>query len=114
GSELWLALGLTHLIVERGMSAPQVSAQQTKLKTLLGPYAPEPVSSWTDVPKPTLERLAREFAEAKRGLAIGGGIGMSGEHATATQIAINLLNFVTGRMGQTIQLDEPLNFPENS
>src|SRR5213078_1689680 len=40
---------------------------------------------------------------AKPGLAIGGGVAVSGSHGTATQIAINLLNAAAGNVGKTVR-----------
>jgi molybdopterin-containing oxidoreductase family iron-sulfur binding subunit len=79
---------------------------------LLEPFGNASISSLSDVPQETIERLATEFARARAGLAIGGGVAVSGENATGLQVAINLLNYVTGRIGQTVRFDRALQMPD--
>src|SRR5439155_36330 len=43
------------------------------------------------------------FAHAKPGLAIGGGVAVTGSNATQTQVAINLLNAAAGNVGKTVR-----------
>ena len=112
GTEMWMALAMAHHIVAEGLGAELSPAEARRLGALLGPYASDRVSSLTEVPKGTIERLAKEFAGASAGLAIGGGVAVTGENATATQVAINLLNYVTGRIGQTIRFDRPFQVPD--
>ena len=55
------------------------------------------------VPANVIRRIAETFAAAKPGLAIGGGVAMTGPNATQTQIAINLLNAAAGNVGKTVR-----------
>ncbi|MCZ6752534.1 MAG: 4Fe-4S dicluster domain-containing protein [Acidobacteria bacterium] len=107
GTEMFLALGMAHRIVTGKLGVTLSSGEAQGLENLLAPYAPDSVAALTEVPGETIERMAREFAGASAGLALGGGVAATGENATATQVAINLLNYVTGRIGQTIRFDRP-------
>src|SRR6266478_1866115 len=51
----------------------------------------------------TIKHLAKVFAHAKPGLAVGGGVSVSGTNATQTQVAINLLNAAAGNVGKTVR-----------
>src|SRR6058998_2844083 len=51
----------------------------------------------------TIKHLAKVFAHAKPGLAVGGGVSVSGTNATHTQVAINLLNAAAGNVGKTVR-----------
>jgi anaerobic selenocysteine-containing dehydrogenase len=74
-----------------------------RIQTLVKAYEPETVSTHTEVPTGTIFRLARAFARAKPSLALGGGVATSGPNATATLVAINLLNYVAGNVGKTVR-----------
>jgi molybdopterin-containing oxidoreductase family iron-sulfur binding subunit len=112
GTEMWMALAMARHIVTQGLATELAPTEARRLGALLGPFASGRVSSVTDVPEETIERLARDFAGATAGLAIGGGVAVSGENATATQVAINLLNYVTGRIGWTVRFDRSFPVPE--
>jgi anaerobic selenocysteine-containing dehydrogenase/Fe-S-cluster-containing dehydrogenase component len=51
----------------------------------------------------TIGEIAHAFGSAKPGLAIGGGVAMSGANATETLVAVNLLNAVAGNVGRTVR-----------
>ncbi len=51
----------------------------------------------------TIKAIAHGFGRAKPGLAIGGGVAMSGPNATQTQVAVNLLNAAAGNVGKTVR-----------
>ena len=57
----------------------------------------------TGVAAETIKHLAKVFAHAKPGLAIGGGVAVTGSNATETQVAINLLNAAAGNVGKTVR-----------
>lgn len=103
GSEGFLALGMTHIILADGLAAPLPMKEREQLVSLVKPYTPEHVAELTEVPEGTLYRLARLFIRSRPSLAIGGGVGMTGSNATATCAAINLLNYVAGNIGTTVR-----------
>src|SRR3954469_23688202 len=76
GSEAALALAMANVLVAgRGNPA---------LLTALSDYTPQRSSKETGLPAATIEKLAREFAAARPGLAIAGGVGS--QHAAATEV----------------------------
>ncbi len=106
GTEAFLALGIAHAILTEGSGF--VPGDASKLKNLLRDYAPERVSSITGVPKETINSIAKDFVEMKPSLAIGGGAATSSTNATQTFAAINILNYVSGNVGETVNFGESL------
>lgn len=104
GTEAVLALGIANAIVSGGMSSNGGGG----FAGLLSGYTPDKVSSITDVPADTIKRIAKEFSSAQPGLAIGGGIANTATNATETLVAVNILNYVAGNVGQTIDFGNPL------
>jgi molybdopterin-containing oxidoreductase family iron-sulfur binding subunit len=96
GSEAALALAMANVLLGGRSDAP------AGLASALGPYTPAMAAAETGIPAERIERLAREFAEARPSLAVAGGVGA--QHAAATEVcaAVNLLNFVAGNVGQTV------------
>jgi anaerobic selenocysteine-containing dehydrogenase/Fe-S-cluster-containing dehydrogenase component len=104
GTEMVLALGMAQVILSEGL-APAGAG----LGDLVAAFTPAEVEKRTDVPAATVTRLARAFAAAKPGLALAGGIANQSEQAVAMHAAVNLLNHVTGNVGQTVRFDRTLN-----
>ena len=112
GREAFLALGMARLIVENSptasISAPEYSVQEKEqLATLLKPYTPEHVAELTEISVETIRRLAQEFTRQSPSLAIGGGVAASSREETASLIAVHLLNYVAGNIGQTVHFNPP-------
>ncbi|MBI3014336.1 MAG: molybdopterin-dependent oxidoreductase [Candidatus Tectomicrobia bacterium] len=101
GADLYVALGMVREILAQG-SSPLPAAEREMIARLAAPYDPKTVESRSEVPPATLKRLARQFAKARPGLALGGAVASSGRNATPTQVAINLVNYVTGNVGRTV------------
>src|SRR5690606_34800723 len=72
-------------------------------------YAIDKVSEATSVSTDTIRQIAREFSSMQPSLAIGGGTAMTSTNATETQIAINILNYVAGNIGETIDFGRTVN-----
>ncbi|HEX3034562.1 MAG TPA: molybdopterin-dependent oxidoreductase [Thermodesulfobacteriota bacterium] len=94
GTEGFLALGIANVIAGGGSN--------------LSNYTPDRISQITGVPKETINRLAKEFMESKPSVAIGGGVAVTGTNATETLAAINMLNYVAGNVGDTIDFGRSL------
>jgi anaerobic selenocysteine-containing dehydrogenase/Fe-S-cluster-containing dehydrogenase component len=60
------------------------------------------VAEETGVGAEIIKHLAQVLGQAKAGLVIGGGVATTGSNATATQVAINLLNAAIGAPGRTL------------
>ncbi len=96
GTEAALALALAHVVAaERGAPAAVTAA--------LARYTPARVARETGIPGDRIERIAREFAAARPSLAVAGGAGARHAGATELCVAVNLLNFVAGNVGQTVR-----------
>ena len=103
GTEQYLALGVANVMISKGLNrvAPGALA-----KTVSG-YTPEKVAEMTDVPAETIEKIARDFS-ALKSLAIGGGAANSASNATETMVAVNILNYLAGNVGGTVDFSDPL------
>lgn len=96
GTEGLLALAILRVLVDGGRVdrrfAPAVEGVDVAR-----------VAEVSGVPVPTIRHVAGMFAEARPGLAVGGGVAVSGAQATEVQVAINLLNAATGNVGRTVR-----------
>jgi molybdopterin-containing oxidoreductase family iron-sulfur binding subunit len=111
GTEAFLALGIANVIISEGLVP---NSEAGKLKGLLANYPPDKVSSITDVPEETIKRIAKEFVELGPSLAIGGGAATTSSNATQTLVAINILNYLTGNIGETVNFGESLTISQVS
>jgi molybdopterin-containing oxidoreductase family iron-sulfur binding subunit len=109
GTELFLALGMVHLILRERIRVNLPSSEAEQLWKIVEPYDSEKVAELTDMSAGKVRNLARAFAQARTRLALGGGITTSGSNATVTAVAINLLNYVAGNVGKTIRFDSKTN-----
>ncbi|MBI3325836.1 MAG: molybdopterin-dependent oxidoreductase, partial [Nitrospinae bacterium] len=109
GTELFLALGMLHVIVQENIGATLLSAEAEWLWKLVEPYDPEKVAILTDIAAEKVKSLARAFAQAHSALALGNGVATNASNATATAVAMNLLNYVTGNVGRTVRFHERRN-----
>jgi menaquinone reductase, molybdopterin-binding-like subunit len=98
GSEGLLALSIAYEIVDGGYYKGE-DAQ--RWKDVLNRYNAKTTAPMTEVPEQRIRSLAREFANARPGLAIGGENVASYENGSANIVAINLLNYLTGNIGKT-------------
>ncbi len=108
GTEAVLALGMARVILSDGLG-PAV-AERGRLLETVAPYTPEAVERDTEVPAATVERLARMFAADRPSLAVAGGIAAQSEQSVALHAAVNLLNYATGNVGETVRFDRTPDF----
>jgi molybdopterin-containing oxidoreductase family iron-sulfur binding subunit len=102
GSEAALALAMANVLVR------EQGDDRAGLVAALAPYTPAMAAQETGIAAETIERLAREFAGARPSLAVAGGVGS--QHAASTEVcvAVNLLNFVAGNIGETVRFGAEL------
>ncbi|HEY8367905.1 MAG TPA: molybdopterin-dependent oxidoreductase [Thermodesulfobacteriota bacterium] len=103
GTEGLVALAMAHVIVNENLG-PSRARPSDALRRALDAYSPQAVAAEADVPAETIERLARDFAQARPSLAVGGGAAAQGPTATATLVAVHVLNAVAGNVGETVLL----------
>src|SRR5207249_8088243 len=96
GTEAMLALAILRVMVDEG-------AADKRFAEAVAPVDLKRAAEETGVGLPTIKHLAKVFAHAKPGLAIGGGVAVTGSNATQTQVAINLLNAAAGNVGKTVR-----------
>ncbi|MEK7444077.1 MAG: molybdopterin dinucleotide binding domain-containing protein [candidate division NC10 bacterium] len=101
GTEALLALGMLKVILMEGLQVPGADAKT--LGAAVQGVDVAAVAAASGVEAATIKQIAHDFAASRGGLAIGGGIGVSGGNATDTQVAINLLNAAVGAVGTRIR-----------
>ncbi|HEY7535531.1 MAG TPA: molybdopterin-dependent oxidoreductase [Thermodesulfobacteriota bacterium] len=107
GTEAFLAHGITNTILSEG-GANIRGDEVDKLRKLVEDFTPDVVSSVTEVPKEIITRIAREFIELRPSLAVGGGAANTTAKSTETMVAINVLNYIAGNIGETVNFGDNL------
>jgi len=103
GTEVFVALGMLHLILAEKLGSELPGNERTELANLARPYKPDHVARVTGVSPEKLAQLARAFATETPSLALGTGVGAVTSNAAPTSIAINLLNYAVGNIGKTVR-----------
>lgn len=107
GTEGALALGLVNVILTGGMAKGLSLAESNEILSLIRGFAPSQVEQITGVPAERIRTLAHDFASANPGLAVGGGPTIGSDSELATLTALNLLNYICGNIGKTVQFERP-------
>jgi Fe-S-cluster-containing dehydrogenase component len=94
------------VIVSRRLAA--VPADAGRLSALLSAHAPRAVAEAIGIEPEVIVRLATEFANARGGLAVAGG--MATQYANGAEIAaaVNILNYVVGSVGTLVKFGADL------
>ena len=107
GTEILVALAMVQVIVAERRSQGISDRDLTIVSDLVAPYSPDQSAARTGISAGKLAEVARLFSDPQAGrgrsLAIGGGVASTGSNATALQVALNLLNYVAGNVGTTVQ-----------
>src|SRR6266481_602400 len=96
GTEGLLALAILRVMVDEGMADRRFGEAVASVDV-------NRAADESGVSVETIKHIAKAFAHAKPGLAVGGGVSVTGTNATQTQIAINLLNAAAGNVGKTVR-----------
>jgi molybdopterin-containing oxidoreductase family iron-sulfur binding subunit len=100
GHEAMIALALSRILLKR---AGHLSIEEKQgLQELLSGFSEEKIEQKSGLAAGTLVRLADEFGQSGRSLAMAGGNCNAGTDATRLQIAVNILNYVAGNIGNTV------------
>jgi molybdopterin-containing oxidoreductase family iron-sulfur binding subunit len=97
GTEAAVALAILTLMLDGGAVADK------RFGEAVAGVDPKKVAEESGVPLETLQHVAKTFARAKPGLAVGGGVAVTGSQATQLQVAVNLLNAAAGNVGKTVR-----------
>jgi anaerobic selenocysteine-containing dehydrogenase/Fe-S-cluster-containing dehydrogenase component len=96
GTEGSLALAILKVMVDEGLADRRFGEAVARIDL-------KRVVADSGVPVETITRIARVFAHGKPGLAVGGGMAVTGSNATQTLVAVNLLNAAAGNVGKTVR-----------
>src|SRR6266446_10103855 len=96
GTEGLLALAILRVMVDAGLADRRFAEVVTGINV-------KKAAADSDVPVETIRHVAEVFAHGKPGLAVGGGMAVTGTNATPTLVAINLLNLAAGNVGKTVR-----------
>jgi molybdopterin-containing oxidoreductase family iron-sulfur binding subunit len=96
GTEGIVALAILKVMVEEGLADRRFAESVAKVDV-------RKVSEQSGVPVEAIKHVAEVFGHARPGLAVGGGMAVSGSNATETQVAISLLNAAAGNVGRTVR-----------
>src|SRR5438093_7497569 len=103
GTEGVLALGLANVILKSGARKAADAGRAGMLidgwAGGLAEYTPQEVEKRTGVAAARIERLAKEFAEQKPGLAIIAGAALAQTNGLFNALAVNALNALIGSVG---------------
>ena len=100
GHETMIALSLSRILLKR---AGHLSVdEKQRLLELLSGFSEDKIAQKSGLAAGTLARLADEFGQNGRSLAMAGGNCNAGTDATRLQIAVNILNYVAGNIGNTV------------
>ncbi|MGE5304269.1 MAG: molybdopterin-dependent oxidoreductase [Alphaproteobacteria bacterium] len=100
GTEVFLALSMAQVILAENLASGPTQAEFEAMRSLLARFAPESVAAKVAVSGDRIRVLARAFAREKPSLALANGNSSNG---TDTCVAVNLLNYVAGNVGSTVQ-----------
>ena len=106
GTEGSLALAMAQVIVSQRLAS--VPADAARLSGLLAGHTPRAVAEEIGIEQEVIVRLAIEFANARGGLAVAGG--MAAQYANGAEIvaAVNILNYVVGSVGTLVKFGAEL------
>ncbi len=96
GTEGMLALAILKVMVEEGLAERRFADAVARVDV-------RRVAGQSGVPMEQIKHVAEVFGHAKPGLAVGGGVAVSGSNATDTLVTINLLNAAAGNVGKTVR-----------
>jgi molybdopterin-containing oxidoreductase family iron-sulfur binding subunit len=105
GTEAVVALAMANVILSERTGNP---ADANGLRGALAAYTPDKAQQESGIGAEVIRRLAREFASARPGLAVAGGV--SSQHRGSVEVcaAVNLLNYIAGNVGQTVRFGADL------
>ncbi len=100
GTEALLALSMIQVILAGNLASGLPLSEVQELRTLVAGFAPETVAEKIGMSADKIHVLGREFARQRPSLALADGKSPRG---TEMCVAVNLLNYVVGNVGRTVQ-----------
>ena len=99
GTEGLLALAMAEVIVRERLGA---GGDAGPVRELLGRHTAQAVAATVGIDAATIERLGREFGNARTGVAVAGGMAAHYPNGAEIVAAVNILNYVAGAIGKTV------------
>jgi len=96
GTETAIALAVLRLMIEAGAVDRSFAAAVASVDV-------KKVADDSGLDVDTLARVAAAFSRARPGLAVAGGMAVTGSNATQLHVAVNLLNAAAGNVGKTVR-----------
>jgi anaerobic selenocysteine-containing dehydrogenase/Fe-S-cluster-containing dehydrogenase component len=100
GTEGLLALSMIQVILAENLASGVSPSDVQAFRGLLAKFTPESVAGTAGISSDKIRVLARAFAREKPSLAVADSKNANG---TNTCLAVNLLNYVVGNVGRTVQ-----------
>ncbi|MBI2059234.1 MAG: molybdopterin-dependent oxidoreductase [Nitrospirae bacterium] len=101
GTEVAVALAMAHVIVGEGLN--QTSVDSEAWKAVLSGFSPERVAEMSGVSQELIVTTARDLARVKPACVIAGS--NASTNSTALAMAAQLLNWLTGNLGESVRFD---------
>ena len=113
GAEGLLAMSIAQVILSENLGDP-AGAQVFGSPAALAAYAPDRVAEETGIPADRIRTVAREFAQRRPSLAIGGGTAGAHTNGVDNLTAILALNLLVGGVGREggVRLNAPAPFDD--
>ncbi len=102
GSEGVLALGIALAALDAARVSGEEVPHADQLRGILSGFGANSVSTITEVPAKTIQRLGEALFAAERPVALPPGIALTSQRATATATAVLILNAAVGAIGKTV------------
>ncbi len=109
GTEIQLVLGLARIALTSGGAGVSAlpAATVAKLTQALSHYEPAAVAEHTGLSASTIHRLGEQLVHARPSLVLGPGRVVAGRNAIQLARSIQVLNVLTGAVGQTLRWAPP-------
>ena len=91
GDEYLIGVGMLRTILDEGYPTDLGSDDRAAILAMIIPWSMDAIAARTGVDRRVIQGLARQFASAKRPLALADGLSLSGPHATESAVTANLL-----------------------
>lgn len=97
GIEYAVSMAMLKTIIDNGWARQDIE----KLKPIVETFSPQDLKI-PDLPNKKIVEMAKSFAQSKSSVALAGPVGATGPAAENLAIAVSMLNYAAGRIGETV------------
>ncbi len=101
GTEVAVALAVAREVARR-----KGGGQAARVQAMLAPFTPEAAAASSGVDAARIRTLGEEFAAARAPVALPPDVSGQGVYATEVHLAVGLLNYVAGAIGNTVRFQD--------